>query len=270
MSAFRGINLRSGDLAEQLGLLLLQNLALVAPVPRTEDVGVDAVATLIRKRDTRLYLAEDNFFVQIKSASVTSIEFSGEQVQWLFDLELPFFVASIDRSNSRINLFCAHRLSDALITNHNRTSIVIYLDDENTSNELVESEDNEVHIGPPVMSWTLSDLGNDGDLPSRFYDVLKSHIALYKSSLKTRKIGWIEFVTWRTNEQARHIGFKSSISRSPQESLDNAYDEMMPFFITWQQELFRTRDWNAAKDVVSLLENTKTIIDAINAREMNL
>ena len=37
--ARRGKNFRSGDLAEQLGLYLLQSMALVAPVPRTEDVG---------------------------------------------------------------------------------------------------------------------------------------------------------------------------------------------------------------------------------------
>lgn len=39
MPAKRSINFRSGDLAEQLGLLILQNIALVAPIPRTEDRG---------------------------------------------------------------------------------------------------------------------------------------------------------------------------------------------------------------------------------------
>jgi hypothetical protein len=264
MPAFRGINIRSGDLAEQLGLLLLQNLALVAPIPRTEDVGIDAVATLIREDDAGRYLAEDNFFVQIKSESVSSIEFSGKQVKWLYDLELPFFVASIDRSRSSINLFCAHRLSDALITNNDRQSIIIFLDNVKTSNELVESDDNEVHIGPPVMSWSLKELEEDKDLPGKFYNVIKSHVSLYKSSIKTRNVGWIEYVAWKTNEPAKHIGFKSAISRAPQESLDNAYDEMMPFFVTWQQELIRTRKWSAAGDVVSLLDKTKIIIDALN------
>ena len=40
---------RSGNLAEQLGLLLLKGIAAVADVPRSEDVGVDAVATLLRR-----------------------------------------------------------------------------------------------------------------------------------------------------------------------------------------------------------------------------
>jgi hypothetical protein len=51
MPATRGINLRSGDLAEQLGLFLLQCVSLTAPVPRTEDVGIDVICTLIRKFD---------------------------------------------------------------------------------------------------------------------------------------------------------------------------------------------------------------------------
>jgi hypothetical protein len=33
----------------------------------------------------------------------------------VYALELPFFIASIDRTQARIKLFCAHRLSDAFI-----------------------------------------------------------------------------------------------------------------------------------------------------------
>jgi len=265
MTSFRGINLRSGDLAEQLGLLLLKNLALVSPVPRTEDVGIDAVATLIRKYDSRRYFAEDNFFIQIKSESISSITFKDQEVKWLYALELPYFVATVDRSCSKIDLFCGHRLSDALVTNHNRQVIEIFFDEDKTSDELVDKDDNEVHIGPPVMSWSLKELENDSDLPSKFYEIIKSHIILYKSSLRARDVGWIEYVAWKTNEPARSVGFKSVISRSPQESLDNAYDEMMPYFFTWQQELIRTKNWSAADDVVSLLEKTKDLIERLKS-----
>ena len=50
--ARRGKNFRSGDLAEQLGLYLLQSMALVAPVPRTEDVGL---STLFQTNFFRLF-----------------------------------------------------------------------------------------------------------------------------------------------------------------------------------------------------------------------
>ena len=47
----RDRNLRSGDLHEELGIFLLKGVALVAPVPRQEDVGNDAFATLFPKQD---------------------------------------------------------------------------------------------------------------------------------------------------------------------------------------------------------------------------
>lgn len=65
MPATRGINLRSGDLAEQLGLFLLQTVSLTAPVPRTEDVGIDVISTLIRKFDQYSYIAANSFSCQL-------------------------------------------------------------------------------------------------------------------------------------------------------------------------------------------------------------
>ena len=94
--ARRGKNFRSGDLAEQLGLYLLQSMALVAPVPRTEDVGIDVVCTLISEYDQYSYLAEDSFYVQIKSDSIREIEYSDVEVQWLTNLKLPLFVAVVE------------------------------------------------------------------------------------------------------------------------------------------------------------------------------
>ena len=43
-------NLRSGYIHEELGVLLLRPVALVAPVPLWEDVGLDAVAMAPRKK----------------------------------------------------------------------------------------------------------------------------------------------------------------------------------------------------------------------------
>ena len=60
---------RSGNLAEHLGLLLLKGIAAVADVPRTEDVGLDAVATLLRRASDGNCYAEDGFVVQLKSYS---------------------------------------------------------------------------------------------------------------------------------------------------------------------------------------------------------
>ncbi|PPD49409.1 MAG: hypothetical protein CTY13_03485 [Methylobacter sp.] len=262
MPAFRGKNLRSGDLAEQLGLTLIQYLALVAPVPRTEDVGVDAVVTLLRDFDSQRYIAEDSFFVQIKSASIKSIKFDSVGTSWLYALDLPFFVASVDRLSSSIKLYCAHRLSDAFITNHARDSLTLHLNDLNTENELVESDDNNVHIGPPVLEWSLSTLEEEGNIfPETFYKIVKEHVLISKDNINTRKVGWAVYVRWKTNELPNRIGFKNASSRTPNENLENAADAMAPYFFVWHQEIMRTGNWDEAKSIFSLLEKTKLMIE---------
>src|SRR5436305_14802175 len=74
---------RSGNLAEHLGLLLLKGIAAVADVPRTEDIGLDAVATLLRRDADGNCYAEDGFVVQLKSYSETSIEYRHHELTWL-------------------------------------------------------------------------------------------------------------------------------------------------------------------------------------------
>lgn len=261
MPAFRGKNLRSGDLAEQLGLVLLQSVALVAPVPRTEDVGIDAVVTLLRDFDSHRHIAEDSFFVQIKSASVESIDFDRAGASWLYALDLPFFIAAIDRSTCSVKLYCAHRLSDAFITNHARESLTIHLNDLNTDNELVENDNPNVHIGPPVLEWSLKTSSNDRDFAKLFYSIVKEHVLIAKQNINTRDVGWAEYVRWDTNGLPKKIGFKVTSSRTPNENLSNAADAMAPYFFVWQQEIMRTGNWSEAQSIFSLLEKTKKMIE---------
>ena len=74
---------RSGNLAENLGLLLLKGAAAVAEVPRSEDVGVDAVGTLLRRDSDGNHYAEDTFVVQLKSESARTLEYRDHAVEWL-------------------------------------------------------------------------------------------------------------------------------------------------------------------------------------------
>lgn len=261
MPAFRGKNLRSGDLAEQLGLILLQSVALVAPVPRTEDIGVDAVVTLLRDFDSRRYIAEDSFFVQIKSASVKSICFDRDGASWLYALDLPFFVAAVDRSTSSLKLYCAHRLSDAFITNHDRETLTIHLNNLNTDNELVEKDDPNVHIGPPVLEWSLTTPANESDFASLFYSIVKEHVLIAKQNIRNRDVGYAEYVRWSTNELPKKLGWKVTSSRTPEENIRNAADAMAPSFFVWQQEIMRTGNWSEAQSLFSLLEKTKEYIE---------
>lgn len=203
----------------------------------------------------RLILAPALLFVTLIGAYASHID-------PMRALRVAFFVASVDRVSGSVKLYCAHRLSDAFITNHDRETLTIYLDDRNTADELAGQDVADVHIGPPVMEWSLETLFADAEFSKRFYDVPKEHIKVAKASLSTRNVGWVEYVRWSTNELPKRIGYKIHTSRPADENLNRAADAMAPYFFVWQQEVLRTGNWEAARDIFSLLEKTKKIIES--------
>ena len=115
MAGRRHKDFRSGDLNEELGILLIKAVAAVATVPRPEDVGVDAVATLLRDAEDDLLIAENSFYVQFKSASDRKVKYVEHEVRWLENLKLPFFIGSVRKQDSAIDLYPTHRLSQAIL-----------------------------------------------------------------------------------------------------------------------------------------------------------
>ena len=268
MPAVRPKNFRSGDIVEQLGYLLLQNLALVAPVPRTEDVGIDAVVTLLEDFDQYRLIASDTFFVQIKSSSVDEITYEDEEVKWLFGLELPFFVASIDKNTSSISLFCCHRLTDAFVTNKDRRKISIRFDKEEYRDYFVPSDEKSIHIGPPIFSWGLSDFPVKKDLREKFNAICKEHIKSAKKSINTRKVGYVENIYWKENELPEVFAFKSSCSSPPEEMLDEIAELMFPYFNMLLDESMRAGNNLWINEFMGLLEKNKEVIERMkNAKE---
>jgi hypothetical protein len=252
MSAFRGKNLRSGDLAEQLGVLLLQNVALVAPIPRTEDVGIDVVATLIRNFDGYKYIAEDSFFVQLKAASVTEIVFKDEQVNWLIELQLPFFIALVDRKTSTISLYSTHHISDVLVTNPNRSKIVLDLTDTSNYDCCDASEIIKVPIGPCILTWTTETLESNDNFISEFYQILKSHLLFTKKSIETRRVGVVELISWETGKKPVLNGTKIK----PQEGSNKTEEVIAPYFNALLPKLTSGEDMFATRSLYRLLEKT--------------
>lgn len=265
MPTFRGTNFRSGDLAEATALLLLQQVALVAPVPRTEDVGVDAVVTLHRAFDQHRLIAEDSLFVQIKSASVDCVEYSAEDVKWLYELDLPLFYASFDMTACQISLFCAQQLAEAFITNHDRKKLLVRFDGEPNMTDIVEASDDVVRLGPPVMVWSMDDCSTDRKgIREKFYSVLKAHVGSQKRNLEYRSVGRVENYAWRTNEVPPEGTWKTSSTKPKGEILAEAYERMMPYFSIWVLELPFVGNWDQARDVMSLLEKTRKMCEAFD------
>jgi hypothetical protein len=105
MVARLNTNFRSGNLAEHLGLLLLKGIAAVAEVPRQEDVGLDAVATLLRRDDDGNCYAEDTFGVQLKSESEKTIKYSDHAFKWFKEQTLPMFIGRVSLDRSEMSLY---------------------------------------------------------------------------------------------------------------------------------------------------------------------
>lgn len=230
MPAYRPKNLRSGDLAEQLGLLLLQNMTLVAPVPRTEDVGIDAVATLLEEFDSHKLKASNSFYVQLKSVSVTEVVYIGDQVDWLLSLELPFFIAEVDRAKTRIDLYCCHALNEAFISDRKRPRLKITLE-EGILLDAFHEDREIVKVGPPVFSWTINDFDSTPNLRARFNEVIKRHIEFYRRSMEERRVGSITSVHWVTNSPPEWAGGKSRALFHDQDPVGTASDLAMPYFL---------------------------------------
>ncbi|WP_426791762.1 hypothetical protein [Sphingobacterium sp. WOUb80] len=242
MPAFKGINLRSGDIAEQLGLFLLQSLALVAPIPRTEDIGVDAVVTLLRKFDKKKFIAEDSFLIQIKSASEERIIYNNDQVEWIKSLELPLFFGLVNRQTSSIQIFSTHALTDAIVTNPEFKTLEMVFN-EIYEGDLGTVDDNlKLPMGPEILQWSIQDLQNN-DFQENFFNLLKTHIKISLKGIETRKIGYAELVQWKSGEMP-HVWARKLKGIKSKEILDEKISPAFTMFLNdliFNKDLFMTR-----------------------------
>ncbi len=193
MTGRRGKNLRSGDLKEELGISLLKGFCAVATVERQEDIGIDAIATLLRQENGMLY-AENTFYVQFKSSRIPNIRFEGKAVTWLKNLKLPLFIGSVGETS--IELLCTHALSRIFAeTDHT----IIQLNFGGTPETDAPPSERYVSIDPPVLTWSVEDLSkpNFGEWA---YERLKPLVEVEQKNLDTRILKHVSVVNWTTND----------------------------------------------------------------------
>ncbi|KKM82257.1 hypothetical protein LCGC14_1321470, partial [marine sediment metagenome] len=197
MTGTRDKNLRSGDIHEDLGLLLLRGIALATAIPRTEDVGADAFATLLREASVRSLVAEESFLVQFKASSVRTIQYeTPTAIDWLTQLEMPFFVGSVDLASAAIKLYATHCLSQIFLeSRHSR--IHLHLDPVDRSQSRADVR--HTNLGKPVLTWSVPDITQKGFL-SKAYAVLKGHISVLRRNLLLRPLGSADMVRWEPGQ----------------------------------------------------------------------
>jgi hypothetical protein len=189
-------------------LLLLKGIAAVADVARPEDIGLDAIATLLRPdKDGNCY-AEDSFLVQLKAASVTSIQYKGKELEWFVSQTQPLFIGLVSLAASQISLYPTLFVNHAVLSLHAKNATIRF-----GASQLPpffhgqkwgpwKDEAHEgatVWLGAPLLQWTLSDLV-DHDWKARTYETLKRFIGVARRELELLSFGQCSVLDWSTND----------------------------------------------------------------------
>lgn len=203
---------RSGNLAEHLGLLLLKGIAAVADVPRTEDVGLDAVATLLRRAPDGNCYAEDGFVVQLKSFSTTSLQYRHHELSWLLGQSQPLFIGRVSLQESRISLYPTLHVNHAVLSTHAEQVTIEFGKAEHPGGEQFSwtgdgGDSATVWLGEPLLEWTVSDL-TDTTWLSSAYEIMKRFLGIARREHDLLTLGQCSHLVWAKND-------KDSIRSSP-------------------------------------------------------
>jgi hypothetical protein len=137
------------------------------------------------------------FFVQLKAASVSSIEYlKPEEAAWIRSLEIPFFIGRVYLTEGKIELFSTQRLHQVLLEKDHQ-SIELLLDGPE-SNPTSDGR-REVSIGPHVHSWSLAET-RDSDLVARTYSILRPHILGLQANRMLRAIQSHRALQWEPGQ----------------------------------------------------------------------
>lgn len=236
MPGVRDRNLRSGDLQEELGVFLLKAVALVAPVPRPEDVGNDAFATLIRPEGTRRLIPDLSFLVQLKSASVTSVSYTTPQeMAWISALEVPLFIGRVNLKQASIELFTTQRLHEVLLEkSYDGVELLLDPADETSITPTVR----RANLGPAVHAWSIAKV-TEADFLARSYAVLRPHVETLRRNRSLRGIQTQRRLRWETGQPPTAMGEMMLVS-SDHDIADTLRD-MSPHAGRLMMELMRQK-----------------------------
>ena len=231
-------NFRSGNLAEDLGLLLLKGVAAVADVPRTEDIGLDAIATLLRRDADGNCYAEDSFGVQLKAVSETSLEYRDHALTWFLGQSQPFFIGRVSLAHAKISLYPTFSIHHATKAMH-ATRAVIHFGSSTIPPMLAghttspwcgrgpdEPDTVDVWLGEPLLEWTLAQLCDKDYLVSA-YRTLKRFLEIARRELHLLSLNQMSCISWTTND-ADSITSSFMMGAGSNKELQSVVQQSMP------------------------------------------
>ncbi|MEX2093829.1 MAG: hypothetical protein WD971_14180 [Pirellulales bacterium] len=234
MPGRRRTSFRSGDLAEDLGIFLLKGIAAVAEVTRQEDVGLDAIATLLRRDDDGNSYAEDTFVVQLKSESEDEIEYCDHGFQWFTQQALPMFIGRVSLIRSEIALYPTIFANQAIWSLHaadirirfGNSDLPPMLREQLRSPWTISGERPTVWLGEPLMRWTAAELV-DRNWCNGAYRMLKRFIPKVQRELALLSLGQSSVIEWSTND-ADSIRVKRGMMKGHPSDLQSTIDQCEP------------------------------------------
>ena len=210
-------------------MLLLKTLAAVAPVPRQDDFGIDAVATLLRKGHMdRCWYAEESFYVQFKSVGKRPIVYRDHEIGWLKGLQLPFFIGTVDKKASRLDLFPAHGLNELFVSLLQFNEVKVRMGTRGDKKRRFDDHSLEIFLGPPLLSFAMGDV-SEAKFAARAYRLLKDFLRLEQRNVATRHTRFVTHLSWTTNENVKITGSAHTLSKARQkEELHHACETIVP------------------------------------------
>lgn len=227
---------RFGNLAEHLGVLLLKGIAAVAEVSRQEDVGLDAIATLLRPDDDDNYYAEDTFVVQLKAESVASLRFDGHGLKWLVGQSQPVFIGLVSLSESTISLYPTIHVNHAVLALHaewvrvkfGTSNLPAFLKGQKWMAWKGEEKNGAtVWLGEPLLKWSLDEIV-DKDWVNRTYATLKRFLILARREIGLLELGQCSILDWSTND-SDSIAAQTGIMKGGPDEIDSIARQSAPF-----------------------------------------
>lgn len=240
---------RSGNLTEELGVLLLKGFAAVAAVPRQEDVGIDAIATLLRPGPDDMLIAENSFYVQFKSAADRQLVFVDHALRWLENLELPYFIGSVRKEDSACDLYATHRVSQILIEGR-YDRLELNLD---RRDDVADGATRGVSIGPPLLAWSTHDLARP-DFASSAYDVLKLYLEAEQLNIDYRSIRYVKAIAWETGKHPKIEEGELVFGSVSEVELRQIMQSMSPYLKAMATRAMLTQDRDALGLALQVIE----------------
>lgn len=194
------------------------------PVIRQEDIGIDFHCVVTKKKDRYKITFGAPFGVQVGSIDGKEFVFGGfpkddakkerwrkEGVEWLFAQEVPFFVCTVDRTDSAFRLYSTSPMWLMRINYPTMTEVVLMPDkthDPLRASRSAEKLDDKgngdgfsyaVPLGPPIVQLTMADLEDKEEkVLSRAREAL-SFAAFYDQVNITYRRSGIQACYWFTN-----------------------------------------------------------------------